>query len=66
VLPFITKDLRDRAMQVASLRYYWSLAHRDPTCGVQVSHVDIVEWMACTDMCPDSHSPGVLGQSNSR
>lgn len=36
VLPSPSKDSRDIAMQIASLRYYWALAHQDPTSGVQV------------------------------
>lgn len=37
IMPWKTEDTRDRRMQVSSLRYYWSLAHTDPTAGVQVS-----------------------------
>ncbi|KPI41989.1 D-amino-acid oxidase [Cyphellophora attinorum] len=73
VLPFITKDSRDRAMQIASLRYYWSLAHRDPTCGVQTvtvqeywdhpSHDESDEWYATAvphfrRLNPDELPPG--------
>lgn len=36
VLPSPSKDPRDIAMQIGSLRYYWALAHQDPTSGVQV------------------------------
>ncbi|ETN41297.1 uncharacterized protein HMPREF1541_03232 [Cyphellophora europaea CBS 101466] len=75
VLPYITKDPRDRAMQIASLRYYWALAHQDPTCGVQTvtvceywdqpTHDKSDEWYATVvphfrRLGPDELPPGTV------
>lgn len=31
-------DAKGRDLQIETFKYFWALAHRDPTSGVQVSH----------------------------
>ncbi|KAK6380960.1 hypothetical protein LTS17_005161 [Exophiala oligosperma] len=37
ILPVATDDDRDKKMQLASFRFYWALAHQDPTSGTQLA-----------------------------
>lgn len=60
IMPWKTEDMRDRQMQLSSLKYYWALAHSDPTAGVQVG--DDCTSSTCPDSILDRQCARVLGR----